>query len=74
MRHDGRAGALARREGARGCLRHLNAGVEHADDLGALANLRSTLRSWLQASPLTDEARFVRGLEAAYREMALDAG
>jgi predicted O-linked N-acetylglucosamine transferase (SPINDLY family) len=38
-----------------------------ASDLGALAGLRASLRSRLEASPLMDEAGFVRALEALYR-------
>ncbi len=38
-----------------------------AADLGRLSELRSGLRSRLQGSPLGDEARFVRNLEAVYR-------
>ena len=45
--------------------------VARASDREALAPLRRTLRARLQASPLTDMPRFVRDLEAAYREMWL---
>jgi protein O-GlcNAc transferase len=38
-----------------------------AADLGRLSELRSGLRSRLQGSPLGDESRFVRNLEAVYR-------
>ena len=34
-----------------------------------LAELRSTLRSKMQASPLMDEARFTKDLEKLYRQM-----
>ena len=43
--------------------------VARAADTRALASLRQTLRERLRASPLTDMPRFVRDLEAAYREM-----
>jgi predicted O-linked N-acetylglucosamine transferase (SPINDLY family) len=47
--------------------------VERAVALAArrehLAELRGSLRSRLQASPLMQEAAFVRDLEAAYRRM-----
>lgn len=38
-------------------------------DLNALAALRASLRSRLEASPLMDAPRFARDLEAAYRGM-----
>ena len=40
-----------------------------AADRDALLRLRRELRPRLQASPLTDVPRFVRDLEAAYRQM-----
>jgi predicted O-linked N-acetylglucosamine transferase (SPINDLY family) len=43
--------------------------VARAADRAAIASLRHSLRPLLQASPLTDVARFTRGLEQAYREM-----
>jgi protein O-GlcNAc transferase len=43
--------------------------VARASDRAAIVSLRHALRPRLQASPLTDEARFVRDLESAYREM-----
>ena len=43
--------------------------VARAADTRALASLRQALRERLRASPLTDMPRFVRDLEAAYREM-----
>ena len=40
-----------------------------ANDLDALAKLRNSLRSHMQASPIMDEVGFTKGLETAYREM-----
>jgi len=40
-----------------------------AQDRPRLAELRRTLRQRMQQSPLMDEPRFVRNLEAAYREL-----
>lgn len=40
-----------------------------AQDRRALAELRSTLRERMRASPLMDEARFTRALESAFRGM-----
>ena len=40
-----------------------------AGDLPGLAQLRSSLRGRLQASPLMDGPRFARHVEAAYRRM-----
>jgi predicted O-linked N-acetylglucosamine transferase (SPINDLY family) len=43
--------------------------ARHAADRQTIAKLRQTLRQQLQQSPLTDEATYVRDLEAAYRQM-----
>jgi predicted O-linked N-acetylglucosamine transferase (SPINDLY family) len=43
--------------------------VARASDHQAIVSLRHSLRPRMQASPLTDEVRFVRDLEAAYRDM-----
>ena len=43
--------------------------VAFARDAGALAQLRGSLRARMQASPLMDEARFVRDMEDLYRQM-----
>jgi protein O-GlcNAc transferase len=43
--------------------------VELASDLPRLKKLRADLRERMQASPLMDAPRFVRAVEAAYREM-----
>jgi predicted O-linked N-acetylglucosamine transferase (SPINDLY family) len=40
-----------------------------AQDRGALSDLRQSLRSRLERSPLMDADRFARGIEAAYRAM-----
>jgi len=40
-----------------------------AADLPRLANLRATLRSRMQSSPLMDAPRFAQNIEAAYRSM-----
>jgi predicted O-linked N-acetylglucosamine transferase (SPINDLY family) len=39
------------------------------EDLTRLGELRATLRSRMQTSPLMDAVRFTRGLEEAYRKM-----
>ena len=43
--------------------------VRFAGERDLLAELRASLRSRMQASPVMDEERFVRGLEDAYRKM-----
>ena len=43
--------------------------VEFARDKAVLNGLRKSLREKLRQSPLMDEVRFVRDLEAAYRQM-----
>src|SRR5205823_280526 len=43
--------------------------VELAGNVSRLANMRSTLRERMRASPLTDAPRFTRALEQNYREM-----
>jgi hypothetical protein len=51
---------------------YFNFAVELANDPGRIARLRQTLRASMAASPLTDEPRFVREVEEAYREMWRD--
>jgi protein O-GlcNAc transferase len=43
--------------------------VKWAGNIDGLAELRRTLRSRMQASPLMDGARFARNVESAYRQM-----
>jgi predicted O-linked N-acetylglucosamine transferase (SPINDLY family) len=43
--------------------------VEFAQDIPALANLRSTMRAKMQASPVMDEKGFAQDVEAAYKNM-----
>jgi protein O-GlcNAc transferase len=43
--------------------------VDLGTDLGRLSVVRAKLRQEMQASPLLDEQRYVREVEAAYREM-----
>jgi predicted O-linked N-acetylglucosamine transferase (SPINDLY family) len=50
---------------------YLRIAVGLARDLPRLADLRATLRSQMQASPLMDAPRFARHVEAAYRSMWL---
>ena len=47
----------------------IDTAAQLAHDLPRLAELRSTLRARVEASPLMDAPRFARGIEAAYREM-----
>jgi predicted O-linked N-acetylglucosamine transferase (SPINDLY family) len=49
--------------------RYVAAAAALAGDAPRLARLRSTLRQTLRESPLTDEPRFMRHLDAAYRAM-----
>ena len=49
--------------------RYAEINVELARDFAWRQELRDTLRARLEASPLMDGGRFVRGLEAAYRRM-----
>ena len=48
---------------------YLRIAVRWADDISGLAELRSTLRTRMEASPLMDAPRFARNVEAAYRSM-----
>jgi predicted O-linked N-acetylglucosamine transferase (SPINDLY family) len=43
--------------------------VELANDLPRLAHLRGSLREQMRRSPLMDSPRFMRNIEAAYRQM-----
>ena len=43
--------------------------AERAADAEALARLRGSLRSRMQASALMDETGFARDMESAYRQM-----
>jgi predicted O-linked N-acetylglucosamine transferase (SPINDLY family) len=43
--------------------------AEYARDEARLVGLRKSLRERLRRSPLMNEERFVRDLEAAYRQM-----
>jgi predicted O-linked N-acetylglucosamine transferase (SPINDLY family) len=54
---------------ARSTEEYLSIAVGLAKDLPRLAELRRTLRSRMQASPLMDAPRFARNIEAAYRQM-----
>ena len=49
--------------------RYVEVAAGLAEDHQTIVELRRTLRQKLKASPLTDEATFVRDLEAAYRQM-----
>jgi len=48
---------------------YIRLAVDWARDLGRLAEMRRTLRSRMQASPLMDAPRFARHVEAAYRAL-----
>jgi len=48
---------------------YLRIAMELAGDLPRLADLRTTLRARMLASPLMDAPRFARNVEAAYRSM-----
>jgi len=48
---------------------YIKIAVQLAHDLPRLAELRATLRSRMEASVLTDAARFTQSIEAAYRAM-----
>jgi predicted O-linked N-acetylglucosamine transferase (SPINDLY family) len=48
---------------------YVSIAIGMAGNLPRLAELRQTLRSRMQASPLMDAPRFARNVEAAYREM-----
>jgi predicted O-linked N-acetylglucosamine transferase (SPINDLY family) len=52
--------------------RFVQTAVELAADLPRLAELRMSLRDRMKQSPLMDEPRFVKNLEAAYREIWQD--
>jgi predicted O-linked N-acetylglucosamine transferase (SPINDLY family) len=49
--------------------RYVEIAAKLATDLGRLNELRSGLRNRMQKSPLMDEPRFARNIEAAYRDM-----
>jgi predicted O-linked N-acetylglucosamine transferase (SPINDLY family) len=46
---------------------YVTVATELANDISRLAQLRQTLRSTVQASPLCDEKRFTKDLESIYR-------
>jgi protein O-GlcNAc transferase len=48
---------------------YIEIAISLATDLPRLAELRRTLRSRMQASPLMDAPRFARNVEAAYQQM-----
>ncbi len=48
---------------------YIEKAVALAADLPALAQIRASLRAQMQASPVMDEAGFVRRVEQAYRQM-----
>jgi predicted O-linked N-acetylglucosamine transferase (SPINDLY family) len=49
--------------------RYIQIAASLAADLPRMGELRSSLRLRMQKSPLMDESRFARHIEAAYREM-----
>ena len=49
--------------------RFVRTAIELSGDLPRLAQLRKSLREKMKQSPLMDEARFVRSLEAAYQDI-----
>lgn len=51
---------------------YVDIAVRLAQDAPRMAQLRQSLRPRMAAAPLTDEARFVREMEAAYRAMWQD--
>jgi len=51
---------------------YLRIAAHFAGNLPLLAKIRSGLRARMAASPLTDEVRFTRNLESAYRQMWAD--
>lgn len=46
--------------------------LEHAADHARIAALRGSLRQWLSNSPLMDEVRFARDMQAVFRAMWYD--
>jgi predicted O-linked N-acetylglucosamine transferase (SPINDLY family) len=54
---------------ARTPQQYVQIAADLANDLPRLAELRRTLRAWMEASPLMDAPRFARNIEAAYRQM-----
>jgi predicted O-linked N-acetylglucosamine transferase (SPINDLY family) len=54
---------------ARTPQRYIQLAADLANDLPRLTELRRTLRSRMQASPLMNAGRFARDIEAAYRQM-----
>lgn len=54
---------------AQGAAGYAELAARKAADRRGLADLRSTLRDRMRASPLMDEARFTRALESAFRLM-----
>lgn len=54
---------------ASSCEDYVRRAAAFGRDIARLAELRRTLRARLRASPLMDEARFARDMEALYRRM-----